>query len=59
MAALGLPPLVRIPSPDPYAASMVLDGGAAGVIAPYIESVEQVLAERGGEDAARQGSAAQ
>ena len=46
-AALGLPPLVRIPSPDPYAATMVLDGRAAGVIAPYVESVEQVQALRG------------
>jgi 2-keto-3-deoxy-L-rhamnonate aldolase RhmA len=45
--ALGLPPLVRIPSPDPYAATMVLDGGAAGVIAPYVETVEQVRALRG------------
>ncbi|MBX3423608.1 MAG: aldolase [Pirellulaceae bacterium] len=40
-SALSLPPLVRIASPDPHAASMVLDGGAAGVIAPYIEQVEQ------------------
>ena len=46
-AALGLPPLVRIPAPDPYAATMVLDGGAAGVIAPYVETVEQVQALRG------------
>jgi len=46
-AALGLPPLVRIPSPDPYAATMVLDGGAAGVIAPYVESAEQAQALRG------------
>lgn len=46
-AALGLPPLVRIPSPDPYAATMVLDAGAAGVVAPYIETVEQVQALRG------------
>ena len=46
-AAMGLPPLVRIPLPDPYAASMVLDGGAAGVIAPYVETVEQVQALRG------------
>ncbi len=46
-AGLGLPPLVRIPSPDPYAATMVLDGGAAGVIAPYVETVEQVQALRG------------
>lgn len=45
--ALGLPPLVRIPSPDPYAACMALDGGAAGVIAPYVETVEQVQALRG------------
>ncbi|MGV3663633.1 MAG: HpcH/HpaI aldolase family protein [Prosthecobacter sp.] len=45
--ALGLPPLVRIPSPDPYTATMVLDGGAAGVIAPYVETVEQVQALRG------------
>jgi 2-keto-3-deoxy-L-rhamnonate aldolase RhmA len=46
-AALGLPPLVRIPAPDPYAATMVLDGGAAGVIAPYVENAEQVQALRG------------
>lgn len=45
--AIGLPPLVRIPSPDPYAAAMVLDSGAAGVIAPYVETVEQVQALRG------------
>lgn len=46
-AGLGLPPIVRIPAPDPYAATMVLDGGAAGVIAPYVESPEQVRALRG------------
>jgi len=40
--ALGLPPLVRIPSPDPYEACQVLDAGAAGVLAPYIEQPEQV-----------------
>lgn len=40
--ALGIPPIVRIPAPDPYAATMVLDGGAAGVIAPYVESAQQV-----------------
>ncbi|HOZ49216.1 MAG TPA: aldolase/citrate lyase family protein [Candidatus Hydrogenedentes bacterium] len=45
--AMALPPLVRIPSPDPYAACQVLDGGAAGVIAPYVESPEQVQALRG------------
>jgi 2-keto-3-deoxy-L-rhamnonate aldolase RhmA len=46
-AAHGLPPIVRIPAPDPYAATMVLDGGAAGIIAPYVETVEQVQALRG------------
>lgn len=46
-AALGLVPLVRIPSPDPSAATMVLDGGAAGVIAPYVETAAQVQALRG------------
>ena len=46
-ARAGLPPLVRIPSPDPYSATMVLDGGAAGVVAPYVETVEQVRALRG------------
>jgi 2-keto-3-deoxy-L-rhamnonate aldolase RhmA len=46
-AALGLPAIVRIPSPDPYAATMVLDGGAAGIIAPYVESAAQVQALRG------------
>ena len=45
--ALEIAPLVRIPSPDPYQATMVLDGGAGGVIAPYIETVEQVKALRG------------
>jgi 4-hydroxy-2-oxoheptanedioate aldolase len=46
-AALGLAPLVRIASPDPYLATMALDGGAAGVVAPYIESADQVRALRG------------
>lgn len=39
--AADLFPIVRIPSPDPYAATMVLDGGAQGVIAPYVETAEQ------------------
>lgn len=45
--ALGLSPIVRLTSPDPYAATMVLDGGAVGVIAPYVESIDQVIALRG------------
>ena len=38
----GLASIVRIPFPDPYQACMVLDGGAKGIIAPYVESAEQV-----------------
>ena len=35
---IGLPPIVRIPSPDPIMASKMIDIGAAGIIAPYVES---------------------
>ncbi len=45
--ALNIAPIVRIPEPDPYRACMVLDGGAHGIIAPYVESIEQVMAMRG------------
>jgi 4-hydroxy-2-oxoheptanedioate aldolase len=45
--AMGIAPLVRIPAPDPYQATMVLDGGAEAVLAPYIESPEQVRRLRG------------
>ncbi len=45
--AAGLPPLVRIPNHDPYEACKVLDGGACGIIAPYIETAEQVQRLRG------------
>lgn len=40
-------PIVRIPAPDPYQAAMMLDGGAAGVVAPYVETPEQVRQLRG------------
>jgi len=43
----GLPPLVRIAAPDPYQACCALDGGACGIVAPYLETVEQVKALRG------------
>lgn len=46
-AARGLAPVVRIPKPDPFLACMVLDGGAQGVVAPYMESVAQVEELRG------------
>lgn len=45
--ALGLPPIVRITSPDPYEATCALDGGACGIVVPYVETVEQVEALRG------------
>ena len=41
-SALGIPPMVRIPSPDPYQACTALDGGASAILAPYIETAEQV-----------------
>lgn len=45
--ALNLAPVVRVPKPDPYQACMMLDGGASGVIFPYVETVEEVRALRG------------
>ena len=39
---LDVPSVVRIPSPDPATACMVKDAGAVGVIAPYVENVEQI-----------------
>ncbi len=41
-AAMGISPMIRIPSPDPYQACTALDGGAKVILAPYIETVEQV-----------------
>lgn len=41
-SANGIPPIVRIPSPNPYIACTTLDGGASAILAPYVESVEQV-----------------
>lgn len=41
-AAHGIAPIVRIPYPHAGEAAMVLDGGAHGVLAPYVETVEQV-----------------
>ena len=41
-SAMGIAPIVRIPSPDPVRACQMLGAGATGVVAPYIEMVEQV-----------------
>ena len=46
-AGKGLIPVVRIPSPDPYRACMALDGGAKGIVAPYIETINEVQQLRG------------
>jgi 2-keto-3-deoxy-L-rhamnonate aldolase RhmA len=40
--ALNITPIVRIPCPDPFLACQAIDAGALGVVAPYLESVEQV-----------------
>lgn len=40
--AYGITPIVRIPSPDPFRACQAIDGGAIGIVAPYLESVEQI-----------------
>lgn len=42
--AMGLVPVVRIPASQPHMASQVLDGGARGVMAPYVETPEEVRA---------------
>lgn len=39
---LGVPPIVRVPEPEPYKVCEYLDAGACGIIAPYLETVEQV-----------------
>lgn len=43
----GVAPIVRIPLPDPYEACKVLDGGASGVVAPYLEEIQDVQDLRG------------
>lgn len=40
--ARGIAPIVRIPQPDPYRASQAIDDGAIGLIAPYLENVDQI-----------------
>lgn len=40
---LGMPPLVRVPKADAALARQVMDAGACGVVAAYMETVEQVL----------------
>ena len=42
--ALGVVPVVRIPEADPFLACQVLDGGACGIVAAYVESPDEVRA---------------
>lgn len=41
-SAWGISPMVRIPYPSAHWAGMAIDGGADGIVAPYVETVEQV-----------------
>jgi len=41
-AAKGISPVVRIPTPQAHYAAMALDGGAQGIVVPYVETVEEV-----------------
>ena len=38
----GIYPIVRIPSPDPFRACQMIDAGAKGIVAPYLESASQI-----------------
>lgn len=42
-SSLGVVPMVRIPKPDATYASMVIDWGALSIVAPYVESTDQVM----------------
>lgn len=46
-AAKGIVPIVRLIGPDANLAASTLDDGALGIVAPYIETVQQVDALRG------------
>lgn len=41
-SAAGLAPIVRILKPDPYEATKAVHIGASAVVAPYVETVEEV-----------------
>jgi len=43
-ASMGLPPMVRLQGQDPCDATALLDDGASGIIVPYVESAEAVIA---------------
>lgn len=41
---LNVTPIVRVPQPDPFLACQAIDGGAIGIVAPYLEKPEQLRA---------------
>jgi 4-hydroxy-2-oxoheptanedioate aldolase len=43
-SSVQMPVVIRIPHPEPSEAAKVLDGGATGFIAPYVETAAQVRA---------------
>ena len=40
----GIAPLVRILAPDPFMATRAIDSGAQGILAPYVEEIDDVVA---------------
>jgi 4-hydroxy-2-oxoheptanedioate aldolase len=42
LSAYGISPIVRISHPCGHLARMAMDGGADGIVAPYVETVEEV-----------------
>jgi len=40
-ASYGVSPMVRIPYPDARLATIAVEGGAEGIVAPYVESADQ------------------
>jgi staphyloferrin B biosynthesis citrate synthase len=44
---LGIVPIVRLPKADPFEACRVLDMGARGIVAAYVETAEEVRLLRG------------
>lgn len=43
-AALGMTPLVRVPDKTPSTIQKILDTGAAGVLVPHVDTVEEAIA---------------
>lgn len=46
-SANHIAPIVRIGAPDAYEASQAIDAGAAGIVSPYLETIEEINKLRG------------